>query len=68
MEQSDLGLHYLSMRLQIFQWTDKNIHLLIMRSKGYICEFSVYMVLHELHARLRGLNNLLILHQVINKT
>ena len=33
-EQSDLGLHCLSMRLQIFKWTTKNIHFVIMRFKG----------------------------------
>ena len=34
------------------------------------CEFSVYMVRNfiKMHARLRGQNNLLILHQVINRT
>ena len=33
-EQSDLGPHCLSMRLQIFQWTKKNIPFVIMRFKG----------------------------------
>ena len=35
-EQSDLGPHCLSMRLQIFLRTTKNIHFVIMRFKG-IC-------------------------------
>ena len=33
-EQSDLGSHCLSMRLQIVQWTTKTIHFVIMRFKG----------------------------------
>ena len=33
-EQSDLGSHCLSMRLQIVKWTTKNIHFVIMRFKG----------------------------------
>ena len=33
-EQSDLGPHCLSMRLQIVKWTTKNIHFVIMRFKA----------------------------------
>ena len=33
-EQSDLGPHCLSVRLQIFYWMAKNIHFVIMCFKG----------------------------------
>ena len=33
-EQSDLGPHYLSMRLQIVKWTTNNIYFVIMHFKG----------------------------------
>ena len=37
--------------------------------RGNKCEFSVYTVnFHEMHVPLRGRNNLLILHQIINGT
>ena len=38
-EQSDLSPHCLSVRLQIFKWMAKNIHLRVNK-----CEFSVYTV------------------------
>ena len=43
-DQSDLGPHCLSMRLQIFYWATKNIHFVTMRLRVNRCEFSVYTV------------------------
>ena len=45
-DQSDLGPHCLSMRLQISKWTTKNIHFVIiaLRVTGNKCEFSLYAV------------------------
>ena len=46
---------------------DKNIHFVIMRFKGqYMRVQCVYGYdFHGMHAHLRGLNSLLILHQII---
>ena len=43
-EQSNLGSHCLSMRLQIVMWMTKNIHFVICALRVNKCEFSVYTV------------------------
>ena len=44
---------------------DKNIHFVIMRFRVNKCEVQEF---HEMHARLCSPNNLLLLHQIINRT
>ena len=67
-QTADLGPHCLSMRLQVFSWTTKNIYFVIMRFKGYLCVQCVYDYdFHEMHARLRSPKSLLSLYQIINK-
>ena len=67
-EQSDLGPHCLSMRLQIFQWATKTYDFLWSCAlRVNKCEFWVHTVRIFMKCThiLRGQNNLFTLHQIV---